>query len=215
MADNDFMALAQDEVVMAITLYTGSPGSGKSVHMARELYWHVRMKRPTICNFEIDLDKFKDGSSFHYVPNDALNPGYLIQFSRDYFKDKQYREAAIKLYIDECSIQFGARQWNAPDRKAWIEFFQQHRKLGFEIKLISQMDTMIDKNIRGLIEYEVKHRKVNNYGLFGFVVSCLFIGKPLVCCVRYWYPMKQRLDAEFFLGAKRYYRLYDTYKLFD
>lgn len=200
---------------MTISLYTGSPGSGKSLHMAKELFWHVKMGRSVICNFEINTDRFRDSKSYHYVSNGDMTPEYLIDFARKYFDNKPYKESSIYLYIDECSIQFGAREWNAAGRKQWIEFFQQHRKLGYEIRLISQMDSMIDKNIRGLVEYEVKHRKVNNYGLFGTVCSILFLGRPVICCVRYWYPMKQRINAEFMLGSKRYYSLYDTFKLFD
>lgn len=199
-----------------ITIYSGSPGSGKSLHVAKSLYWDVRMGRPCICNFDINHEMFKKGTdSFTYVENDTLSPEYLIDYSQSHFENRPYREGEIRLYLDEIAIKLGAREWNAYDRKDWITFFQQHRKLGYDIILITQMDTMLDKQVRGLVEYEVKHRKVNNYGIFGGIVSLFCLGRPLCCGVRYWYPMKQRINAEFFLGMKRYYRLYDTYKIFS
>lgn len=74
---------------------------------------------------------------------------------------------------------------------------------------------MLDKQVRTIIEYECSHRKVNNVGLFGKIVSILAIGHPVVCGVTRWYGQKMRLSSEFFLGTKKYYRLYDTFKIFQ
>lgn len=30
-----------------------------------------------------------------------------------------------------------------------------------------------------------------------------------------WYGLKMRLSSEWFIGTKKYYRLYDTLKVFD
>ena len=70
--------------------------------------------------------------------------------------------------VDECSSIWNARDWNNTINKSsrmdWLKFFVQHRKLGYNfILLITQNDRQIDKQIRSLIEYEVTHRKVNNF----------------------------------------------------
>lgn len=200
---------------MTIYLYTGTPGSGKSLHMAAEIYWHVRMKRRCICNFEIDKNIFKDGGkAFVYVENDELDFEYLEQSSRDYFANHPYKEGSLKLYIDEAQLLFNARDWNSASRKDWIKFFTQHRKLGYDVYLITQFDTMLDKQIRALIEYEYKHRKLNNIGWVGKCASLLALGHPVIVCVKYWYPLKERLAAEWIIGRRRFYRLYDTTKIF-
>ena len=46
-----------------------------------------------------------------------------------------------------------------------MTFFSQHRKLGFNIILITQSDRMLDKQIRSLVEDEVKHALDDNPAL--------------------------------------------------
>lgn len=200
---------------MTIYLFTGTPGSGKSLHVAELIYWSVKLKRPVIANFEINDTVFKDASSFTYADDDVLSPEFLERYAMDYWNGKRIKEGAIKLYIDECSLMFNARDWSRSDRKAWVRFFQLHRKLGYDIYLITQFDTMIDKQVRALVEYEVKHRKVNNVGWVGRTFGLLAFGRPIICAVTYWYAQKMRLSSEFMLGKKRYYRLYDSYRLFQ
>lgn len=197
---------------MTIFLMTGTPGSGKSLHMAAILKWRLKRKLPTICNFEIAGANRLHG--FACIENDDLTCEYLEDFARDYFADKNFREGAIKLYIDECQLLFNARTWNDAKRKDWIKFFTQHRKLGYDVYLIAQFDTMIDKQLRALIEYEIKHRKLNNYGWVGRIASLLVLGRPVVVAVTYWYPMKQRISSEWIIGRKGLFKIYDTSKIF-
>lgn len=198
-----------------IYLFTGTPGSGKSLHMAEIIYYSLMFKRPVIANFDVNKDVVKNSGCFGYLPNEKMTPELLVEFSQKYFKGKKPREGEVKLFIDECQIIFNSREWNAPNRKKWVKFFTQHRKLGYDIYLVAQFDQMIDKQIRALVEHEVKHRKVNNVGLFGRVVNALIFGRALCCAVTYWYGQKMRLSSEFFLGRKKFYSLYDTYLIFD
>ena len=39
-----------------IYMYTGTPGSGKSYHVAKEIYWNLRHGRNVIANFDINYD---------------------------------------------------------------------------------------------------------------------------------------------------------------
>lgn len=78
----------------------------------------------------------------------------------------------------------------------WIKFFTQHRKLGYNFIVISQSDRMIDKQIRSLFEYEIKHRKVNNFKIGKLLPMSTFVG------VSYWYGVSEKLGAEFFTYKK-------------
>ena len=75
-------------------------------------------------------------------------------------------------------------------------FFSQHRKYGYDVTLIAQFDRMIDKQLRGLIEYEYIHRKLSNYGFGGKIMSLIFGGNTFVV-VQMWYPLK--LKTAFFM----------------
>lgn len=198
-----------------IYLFTGTPGSGKSLHVAEMVYYKVKWKHPVLCNFEVNKGLFKDSRSFRYVPNESLTPEYLTEYARDYFKLQPFREGQITLVIDECQTIFQSRDWRAADRNDWVTWFTQHRKLGYNVYLVCQYHEMIDKQIRTLVEYEVSHRKVNNVGMFGRVVNVLMVGHPLVCAVTKWYGQKMRLGSDWFVGRKKFYRLYDTLKVFE
>lgn len=194
-----------------IYLYSGTPGSGKSLHMARDIRNDLIFGRAVICNFDIAVQKIrKIRGQFTYKDNLQITPDYLIQFSRDYFNDHRFHEGAIKLYLDEAQLLFNAREWQQSGRNEWLSFFTQHRKYGYDIILVAQFDRMIDKQIRSLIEYEVKHRKCSNYGVAGTLIS-LFSGGKLFVGVKMWYPLKTRVSSEFFRCRKRFYELYDTF----
>ena len=201
-----------------IYLYSGTPGAGKSLHQASDIYWWLHNGKPCICNFDINLEAIKCKpqklGEFYYIDNQMLRPELLIQYSKMYFKNHKFKEGAIRLYIDECQLLFNAREWNTAGRKEWLSFFTQHRKYGYDIFLVAQFDRMIDRQIRSLIEYEVIHRKVKNFGKWGMIFNIVG-GGNLFVSVKIWYPLKERVSSEFFKGNKRYFELYNTLNTFD
>lgn len=198
-----------------IDLYSGTPGSGKSLHTAERLYYWLRLGRPAICNFRINLDylRTKRTLRYSYVSNDALSPEFLIRYSQSYFAGRIICEDSILLVLDECQLLFNAREWSKAGRDKWLSFFTQHRKYGYHVILIAQFDRMIDRQIRSLIEYEYVHRKVSNYGIKGKALSLLMGGNVFVA-VKVWYPMNEKVGSEFFRARRRFYRLYDTFGSF-
>lgn len=204
-----------------ITLYSGTPGAGKSLHLASRLYhWMQFRNGPIIGNFACDFSSIKNPKGHYlYIDNVDLSPSRLITFAlnyRDYVQEeynRRVKEGEILLVIDECQLLFNARDYGRPDRREWLSFFTQHRKLGYEIVLVSQMDIMLDKQIRGLIEYEWIHRKVSNFGLFGKIAG-FFCGGKLFVAVKIWYPMKEKVGSEFFFYNKKFSDIYDTFALF-
>lgn len=201
-----------------ISLYSGTPGSGKSLHTADRIVWALRMKHPVICNFDINADivgQKRYDQYFHYVDNQDLRPEYLIDFSRQYFKGKTVKEDKIVLIIDESQLLFNAREWDKGGRSKWISFFTQHRKFGYSVILVAQFDRMLDRQIRSLIEYEYVHRKLLNFGWRGLLLSMLLLSPRLFVAVKIWYPMREKVGADFFKFKKKYARLYDTYMDFS
>lgn len=201
-----------------IELYSGTPGSGKSLHAAERIYWRLKRGLPVIANFQIEpgyVKGYKD--NFYYCPNNEINPEVLYDFSKTYFSDKghKYKEDEILVVLDESQLLFNARSWNAINRAGWLSFFTQHRKYGFLVVLVAQNDRMLDRQVRSLIEYENIHRKVSNFGFFGKVLKTVLLGQEVFISVRRWYPLKEKVDSYWFLANKKYYRLYDTRAIFD
>ena len=198
-----------------IYLYSGTPGSGKSLHTARVIFYALKSGFPVIANFSINLERIKHRrSEFILKDNSDITPDFLIDFSRKFFQGKRVKEGKLILIIDECQLMFNAREWNIKGRADWLSFFTQHRKYGYDIILVAQFDRMVDRQIRSLIEYEFIHRKISNFGLKGKILS-LCAGGNLFISVKVWYPMKEKVGSEFFKARKRYYSLYDTFNSFS
>lgn len=194
-----------------IYFYSGTPGSGKSLHSARDIYNKLFLKKgDVIANFPINMDiynKKKKKGKFLYKPNHELSP----QFFLDYAKENHVygKESQTLVVIDECQLIFNPRQWNDKNRLEWINFFTQHRHYGYNFILVSQFDRLVDRQIRSLFEYEVKHRKVNNFKggkLFPFAT---FIA------INVWYGINEKIDSEMFLYSKKYASMYDTFRNFS
>lgn len=199
-----------------IKLYSGTPGSGKSLHAARDIIVRSQLGEPIVGNFECDLLRYKR-ANFTYCPNDELTPEFLYEYSRKFFKGRRpgaKDEGSILLVIDECQLLFNSREWQRENRNKWLEFFTQHRKLGYDILLIAQFDRMIDRQIRSLIEYECIHRKLSNFGFKGWCLSLVLGGNTFVS-VQMWYPLKERIGSEFIHARKKLWSIYDSYALFD
>lgn len=195
-----------------IYLFSGTPGSGKSLRMAQNIYYKLRRKGNVIANFSINTNAIsKNGKkkigNFTYVSNSELTVKFLVEYAKK--NHKLNKESQTLICIDEAQVLFNARSFNNKDRMEWITFFSQHRKLGYNVILVSQMDRMLDRQIRGLIETEYKFRKINNFKIGKFIPISLFVQ------VEYWYGVKEKVGSEMFTYKKLFGNMYDTFTLFE
>lgn len=195
---------------MTISLYSGTPGSGKSLHATERIEKRLKKGLPVIANYNLDRGKIPNPDLFHYVDNEDLTPDMLVVFAREWFGSHRFGEDRILLVIDECQLLFNSRDWQDKDRKKWIQFFSQHRKYGYSVILVAQFDKMIDRQFRALLEYEFIHRKVSNFGLVGWLMSLVVAGRAHVCIEKY-YPLNQRLGAKWFIARNHIFGLYDSF----
>ncbi|MCR2036158.1 zonular occludens toxin domain-containing protein [Adlercreutzia mucosicola] len=197
-----------------IYLYSGTPGSGKSLHVARDIRDHLGAKGlPVIANFDINPSARGYEERFTWMPNDRLSPDWLVEFASSYWEGRRVREDSILLVVDEAQLVFNSRAWQQGERMEWIEFFSQHRHFGYKVVLIAQFDRMIDRQIRCLIEIEVSHRRLGNFGLKGLLLSLPFRGR-LFLAVSYYYGLRERVGSSWILPRRAYFRLYDSYSRF-
>ena len=197
-----------------ISLYSGTPGSGKSLFASAKVRASLRWYRPVIGTFHINKDCLYKNSKYEYIYQNiySLKPEFLVDYARKNLPKKGNPEGSFLLVIDEAQRIFNSRAWNSADRSSWITFFAEHRHLGYDIILISQNDRMLDRQIRGLIEYEFVCRKMSQFGIFGKIFS-LFSGQFVV--VQRWYPLKEKISASFFRGEKSLYNFYNSFEDFS
>lgn len=233
-----------------IHFFTGTPRSGKSLHMAMLIDKQLRKGKNVIANFEINERTYKRFKKKHpgklgqfiYVSNtEWLTNVYkpklegrklipppkdtfsyingLYGFAQNFHK-RNYRGQIIEgqtlLVLDECQDLFNPRTWNRKDRLKWCSFFREHGKYGYEVYLISQDESVLDKQIRHVIQYEYVHRCVNNYRLSGKILGFMFGGRLFVY-VQKMKGVKSKdatVKTKFFSGQQKYYEFYDSYKTF-
>lgn len=203
--------------------YSGTPGSGKSLQVAKDIIKKLKINRQNvIANFEINREyvyknkkKKKKYGTFYHISNDKLTVDFLVQYAKKFHT--MGVENQTLLVIDEAQMLFSPTvvklrcKEDSEYRVKWLEFFTQHRKLGYNIILISQFDRLIDAQIRCLFEYNVIHRKANNFGP-GQLLS--LFGISLFSAVHYWYGVNERTGVEFYCYKKKYSKIYNSYTMF-
>lgn len=192
-----------------IWLYSGTPGSGKSFHALRDILQKVKQRKnnTVIANFPVDCGKYQD--NFLYLDNSEITVDFLINYAVKNHKIGIENQTLV--VIDEAGVKFNCRdglQGSASKiRMEWLKFFSQHRKLGYNFILVAQSDRQLDKQIRLNIEYDVIHKKINNF--FFFLPTTVFLA------VNRWYGQKMKVGHEVIFFSKKIAAKYDSYKMFD
>ena len=198
---------------LSIDLYSGTPGSGKSYRAVCEVLSWLKRGKNVIANFPVNLSYFgkKKIGHFEFIRNTDLTVDYLLSFAQEHHHHGL--DAQTLVVVDEAAIIFNCRQWDKSNHQEWLNFFANHRHFNFSFILISQDERMLDRQIRGLIESEFKHRSMRNYKTFGWILSMLCGG--LFMQVEYWHPCRLKSNAVMFRINRKKANCYDTMALFN
>lgn len=206
---------------MSIHVYTGTPGSGKSVHAARDIRYGLNWTnpRPVIANFPLGSgapvpDQARD--FFTYIPNEEMSAGKIIDYCDNYWDstDNKFEEDRILLVLDECQLLFNSRLWSDKSRMSYLEFLSQSRKYGVKVILIAQSAKMIDNQFRMLVEIEHNHRRISSMGPMGAILALPF-HNALSMCVRYLFQTNERLGMDIIKPSVKDFQMYDSYARFE
>lgn len=201
---------------MALAIYTGSVGSGKSYHAVKDIVEKLSYRRhnTVVANFGITFNEkhVRKGVDrrFFYVSDEQLEtPDHLMHLAIR--NDWVGVEGRTLLVIDEAAVYFNSRDWNAKGdvRMKWIKFIVNSRKWGYDIVFISQDIRMIDRQMRSIIEHNVQHAKLNNFAWFKLIPIPIFV------TVKRWLVADFKGQVRFHLLLPWVARRYDTMKLFD
>lgn len=225
-----------------IEFYTGTPGSGKSYHLALRCFELLKYtNKNVIANFALNLDAMQLTSigflkrritdlskgkiifrkynsrplkgNFFYWHNGEISPERLLEFAQQHHRKQA--EGQTLVIIDEAGIMFNCRQFASADRQHWTDFFAKHRHYGFDFILACQFDRQVDRQIRMCVEYEVVHRKLKNYQFFGWLMA-MAAGGNVFLARSFWYASRDKLaiKSRFMRYRFRIGSLYDTYAEF-
>ena len=225
-----------------VTLYSGTPGSGKSYRVADKIaYSSLVGNYNIICNFPVDLERFSVRAIFDpmlkfewsrkwfeklpyglthrkvkkqpmYLDNSRITVPFLKQYAIEHHTAG--REGQTCVFIDEAGIKFNCRDFGKGDRQEWLDFFATHRHYGYNFVLISQHDRQLDRQIRYCIENEEKHYKLANFNWLGQLLAWL-AGGQLFVVHRNWYGFRgEKQGVEVCRYRKKVASIYDTHYKF-
>lgn len=220
-----------------VELWSGTPGSGKSLHCAHEIREDLRFGKKVISTCYVDttycfmsklqefIFKITKGKvhlynedprqkNFYYIPIEEITPKYLYEFAaKHHVFGKEHQTTVI---LDECVAIFSPtvlseniKRWNE-----WDEFFRKHRHLGYNVIIIPQSKRLISRKVIEYCELEVKHYNRKHHGNFGWILSMLIGGlfSYSVC----WRGTRDKpLEQQFFTYHRLYGSMYNSYSMFD
>lgn len=224
-----------------IYMYTGVPGSSKSLHVTEDIVKSLQKGRNVIANLYFDESLVKKNKGHFISVNniDLIENAYrfdrksrISEHDRAYYsyimglynfaENFHYRnsqgdffEHQTLLIIDEAQNVFNPRKWNRNDRLLWVEFFTIHRHLGYDVILISQNEKNIDKQILRIVQTIVEHRNAKEYRFTGRLLAFLCGGNLFMHIYRYNGMSKKdsHIRSRFYTG-KRYYKYYRSTQLY-
>lgn len=208
---------------MTIEFFAGTPGSGKSYHALEQIVDFLDKGKHVIANFPLNFTQKMirngDADRFMYIPDEFLmgenGMALLWKIASEKIEDGESRffmrgEDKCLVVIDECGNYFPSDESSTPTQKLWKLFLRQHRKMGYQITMISQGMDDINRTIKTLVEYEISHRNATRVAPFKWLPFTLFF------YVRYWRSDRKRqlLGNESSIYVKRFAALYNTNMMF-
>lgn len=206
-----------------IYLVTGPPGSGKSFYAVRKLAQAIDDGKLAATNVELTENWAHLVAGLnpvrHLVPGMKRRRAELFErrvlVSPDPLEVMSARlegegEGRGVMVLDEAHNWMNSREWTAADRKQLVKFFTQHRKLGWDVYLITQDAEMLDKQVRTLYEVHVHLRNMRNAKVMGVRLFPF----NFFLAIHTWHSSKNViLDREFY-KLSRARHLYDSMATF-
>ena len=167
-----------------IVLVQGQPGAGKSFYAIRKAAATLEAGKPLVTNIDLAEDATRRiarrnplrALSRSWTASRALelDRGLLVTQDLDEAFSVRLRgrgESRGVMVLDEAHQWMNARLWSQGDRMEVIRWFTQHRKLGWDVFLISQDVENIDRQVRSLGEYVVTLRNLRRAKWAGIPMS--------------------------------------------
>lgn len=197
-----------------LEVYTGTPGSGKSLHAVQEIYNGLRYRgQLIISNIAVKpIKALRSESRYCYIKNSDLTVNRIKFELASWYDSHPFSENGAVLILDEAQTIFNSRTWNETGRSDWLYFFQNSRHYGLKVIFVTQSLKFLDSQIRNIVELETNHRNVKHFGFIGRVLSLFFLGN-LFCNVTFFCGCRQKVSQSFTFGRKHLLKLYDSYTL--
>jgi hypothetical protein len=213
----------QDEILMAVYIYTGKLGGGKTLCAVARIKEKIEAGCIVATNLDLDLvamfGHVTDSPRVIRIPDKPkIHDLNLIGYGNtDYDESKNGL-----LVLDECGTWFNSRNWNDKDRKPVNDWFLHARKYGWDVILIIQDIKLLDSQARdALAEHTAFCRRLDRVqipligALFKAVTGFRLRGPKLhVAKVVYGTSQDDLVSDRHVYKGTGLYDCYDTKQLF-
>lgn len=145
---------------MSVYFLTGKLGSGKNLVAVSRIRDYLERGRPVATNINLDLRKLvpKVDRPMVYRLPDYPTEGDLHAIGQVVNDDDEEQNGLVVL--DEGAVIFNARTWSDKARSGVIDWMLHSRKLGWDVIIITQALSAVDKQLREtMAEYVVYMRR--------------------------------------------------------
>jgi len=190
-----------------IICLSGTPGSGKTYDAVRKIIDNIKLGRKVYTNIEgIDDAHCREYIKAHCNITDYQLEKCLIFLSQEEAEfPEQHCEKQSLVVLDEVHKLFSNRDWQTLKNKEFNEWASTHRHDGYDLILITQGLSKLDKHLRTLIEWTYFYRKINMFG--ALIAKHMYVvytysgdqenGEPLA-------KSKKRYDPKMFKAYKSF-----------
>lgn len=205
---------------MPVYIVTGKLGSGKTLSMVGRLRDYIEAGKPVASNIDLDIRQLVVSKPKAPVMRLPDRPTVDDFEALGQVHDTGREELNGAIVLDECGTWLNSRTWSDKGRQQIIDWFLHSRKFGWDVYLIIQNISLLDKQVRdALAEYCVVCRRMDRLKIpfIGRFVSWITHGmvkgvmpKVHVASVRYGLgPASMHADTWWFRG-KELYGAYQT-----
>lgn len=201
---------------MAIEIYEGVLGGGKSYHAVKRAAWYLAqgghvytniiLKPEAIEKYCADVYgvKVEIADQYHFIPHEQMSHIHKVVVGGS-------PGSPVLCILDELHLWHNARDWASAD-KAMLLWLTQTRKVYVDIIIITQHSNNVDKQWLRLTAGRYRFRDLRKW-----VLPVLGIKWPLnqFLSVRYDQDGKTVVSKEFEGIDKRIFSLYDSDQLFQ
>jgi zona occludens toxin (predicted ATPase) len=111
------------------------------------------------------------------------------------------------MVLDEAHNWMNARSWKEGGRERVVKFATQHRKIGWNMYVITQDAEMIDKQVRNLFEYHVHLKNLRRFKVLGIPI---FPFNLFMAVTQWAHAQRAIVSRESYRLHRKVARLYDT-----
>jgi zona occludens toxin (predicted ATPase) len=132
-------------VLFMFSVVTGKLGSGKSLFTASLIEDAARRGKRIVTNFDLNFDKY----TFSYPLDCTVIPTRpTSDILQELGRGSDREDQPGLMVIDEGALILNSRTWNDKDREKVISWFAMSRKLNWDVYVIIQHVSALDKQIR-------------------------------------------------------------------